>query len=290
MKKFLTSVAVLASLSGTAMADQMTWNASWGASTSGGIEFPINELVIAYNSQSLVTDSNNDGVLSAGDSIQSFGGFGPTGFDALASGLETQGLGTLGLNNVGSFAPNPFPSMDGYGFDYAFTFFFNDLMGTYNGTDFVYNSGTLQFGLFSLNPLNTGLSVGFHNLFDLDINTGGPQNTAGQAQQVFTGTVGNFANNADNDFTVNHSGSAKSLADWAALGDIRWSSNQTVSAGFAGFPSAPLDIVYDTTGGNAVLAANHTGRMSMEVPEPTTLAILGLGLLGMAGASRRKAK
>ena len=69
MKKFLTSVAILASLSGTAVADTLTWNAGWGASTSGGNQFPINELVIAYNSQSLVTD-NGDGVLSAGDTIE----------------------------------------------------------------------------------------------------------------------------------------------------------------------------------------------------------------------------
>jgi hypothetical protein len=287
MKKFLTSVAILASLSGTAVADQLSWDASWGASTSAGSQFPINELVVAYNSQSLVTD-NGDGVLSAGDTIQSFGGFGPNGFNALNSGLDLLGLGTLGSNNVGSFAPNPFPTMDGYGTDYAFTFFFNDLIGTYNGTDFVYNSGTLQFGLVSLNAANTGLALGFHNLFDLSVTSGGPENTAGQAQQVFNGTVGNFANNAGNDFTLNHNGSAKSLTDWAALGDVRFSSNQTVNAGFAGFPSAPLDIVY--TNGTAVLAANHTGRMSLEVPEPTTLAILGLGLLGMAGASRRKAK
>ena len=34
MKKFLTSVAILASLSGTAVADQLSWNAAWGASTS----------------------------------------------------------------------------------------------------------------------------------------------------------------------------------------------------------------------------------------------------------------
>lgn len=288
MKKFLTSVAVLASLSGTAVADQISWDASWGASTSAGSQFPINEFVVAYNSQSLVTD-NGDGVLSAGDSIQSFGGYGASGFNALPSGLELLGLGGLSQNNVGSFSPNPFPNMDGYGNDYAFTFFFNDLMGTFNGTDFVYSSGTLQFGLVSLDPVDTGLAAGFHHLFDLNVNSGGPENVAGQAKQVFNGTVGNFQNNAGDDFTLDYFGNSKSLSDWAALGDIRWSSNQTVAAGFAGFPSAPLDIVYDNNG-QAVLAANHTGRMSMEVPEPTTLAILGLGLLGMAGASRRKAK
>ena len=289
MKKFITSVAILASLSGTAVADTLTWNAGWGASTSGGNQFPINELVIAYNSQSLVTD-NGDGVLSAGDTIKSYGGYGPNGFDSLTSGLELSNLGTLGGNNVGSFAPNPFPIMDGYGTDYAFTFYFNDLMGVWNGTDFVYNSGTLHFGLISLNAANTGLATGFYNLFDLSINSGGSNNTVGQAQQVFNGTVGNFANNAENDFSLNHLGTDKSLADWAALGDVRWSSNQTVNAGFNGFADVPEAITFDAPSGTAILAANHTGRMSMEVPEPTTLAILGLGLLGMAGASRRKAK
>ena len=285
MKKFLTSIAILASLSGTAVADQISWDASWGASTQGGLQVsdpvntnlgsdPIEEFVFAYNSQSLVTD-NGDGVLSIGDTIQSYGGYGPTGFNALPSGLELLGLGTLAKNNVGSFSPNPIPGMDGYGSDYMFTFFFNDLMGTFNGTDFVYSSGTLQFGLVSINAVNTGLSVGFHNLFDLNISYGGPENIAGQAKQVFTGTVSNFANNAGDDFSINHLGTEMSLNDWAALGDVRWSSNQTVNAGFAGFPSAPLDIQYNN--GTAILAANHTGRMSLEVPEPTTIAILGLG-------------
>jgi hypothetical protein len=282
MKKFLTSVAILASLSGSAFADQISWDASWGASTQTGVQVdPISEMVFAYNSQSLVVD-NGDGVLSVGDTIQSYGGYGPTGFNSLPSGLEVLGLGSIGNNNIGSFVPNPFPTMDGYGSDYVFTFFFNDLMGTFNGTDFVYNAGTLQFGIMSFNAVNTGLAAGFHNLFDLNVNTGGPQNIAGQAKQVFNGNVGNFANGAGDDFMLRD----KSMNDWAALGDIRWTTNQTVSAGFAGFPSAPLDIVFEN--GVAVLAANHTGRLSIDVPEPTTLAILGLGLLGFAGASRRK--
>jgi len=287
MKKFLTSVAILASLSGTAFADQISWDASWGASTQGGTQVaPIQEMVFAYNSQSLVTD-NGDGVLSIGDTIQSFGGYGPTGFNSLASGLELLNLGGIATNNIGSFNPNPVaPTMDGYGSDYMFTFFFNDLMGTFNGTDFVYSSGTLQFGLMSFVPGNTGLAAGFHNLFDLDVSSGGPENVAGQAKQVFKGNVGNFANGAGDDFTITHKGTDKSMSDWAAEGDVRWSTNQTVSAGFQGFPSAPLDITF--TNGVAVLAANHTGRLSVDVAEPTTLAILGLGLLGFAGARRRK--
>ena len=78
------------------------------------------------------------------------------------------------------------------------------------------------------------------------------------------------------------------------LTDIRLTIDQNVNGGAgaivaaiggdvaAGFKGAQGDEVYVSAGHNAALTFN--------VPEPTTLAILGLGLLGMAGASRRKAK
>nr|WP_281362616.1 PEP-CTERM sorting domain-containing protein [Marinifaba aquimaris] len=35
-------------------------------------------------------------------------------------------------------------------------------------------------------------------------------------------------------------------------------------------------------------SADHDGSLEFSVPEPTSMAILGLGLLGLAGAARRK--
>lgn len=303
MKKFLTSVAILASLSGTAVADTIAWDASWGASTQGGLQVadPVNtnfgssgieELIFAYNSQSLVTDSDSDGILSIGDTIQSYGGSTAGGFNALPSVLVANpslpDYGSVLLNNVTGFSPTPVPSLDGYGNDYRFTFFFNDLMGEFDGTDFAYSSGTLQFGVFSFNAVATGLAVGFHNLFDMNIASGGLQNVAGQAKQVFSGNIDNFANGAGDDFTITKGTNEKTLSDWAALGNVYWDSNQTVTAGLNGLPSVPAEITFASKGAQTLIAANHTGRLSMSVPEPTSIAILGLGLLGLAGARRRK--
>jgi hypothetical protein len=290
MKKLLTSAVIFASLSGAAVADQITWDASWGASEQSGVNVTnIEEMVFAYNSQSVVTD-NGDGVISVGDTIHSYGGLGPAGFNALPSGLHLLGLGGVNQNNVGSFSPNPFPTMDGYGSDYVFTFYFNDLMGTWDGSTFVYDSGTLHFGLESLDAVDTGLALGFHSLFDLNISTGGAENVGGQSKQVFNGTVNNFANGAGDDFSIINEGKEFTLAEWASFGDVNFSSNQTVTAGFAGFPSGGSSVVFSGAGASTIVAANHTGRLSINVPEPTSIAILGLGLLGFAGASRRKAK
>lgn len=41
-------------------------------------------------------------------------------------------------------------------------------------------------------------------------------------------------------------------------------------------------------GTTQTMQVQHTGDASINVPEPTTIAILGLGLLGLAGARRRK--
>ncbi|SEL80109.1 PEP-CTERM protein-sorting domain-containing protein [Colwellia chukchiensis] len=48
-----------------------------------------------------------------------------------------------------------------------------------------------------------------------------------------------------------------------------------------------LNFNYAAAGGQQVFNVDHDGNMAINVPEPTTLAILGLGLLGFAGTRRR---
>jgi hypothetical protein len=50
-----------------------------------------------------------------------------------------------------------------------------------------------------------------------------------------------------------------------------------------------FEVNLDNPGDTQVFTITHDGNMSFDVPEPTSIAILGLGLLGFAGARRRKA-
>jgi len=50
-----------------------------------------------------------------------------------------------------------------------------------------------------------------------------------------------------------------------------------------------LNFAYDEAFGTQEFEVLHDGNMKLSVPEPASIAILGLGLLGFAGARRRKA-
>jgi hypothetical protein len=96
-------------------------------------------------------------------------------------------------------------------------------------------------------------------------------------------------NGAGAAFSVTQGYTTMTLADWLLTdGGIRFSSNQTVDAGLGGFAPPSDDLVFD--GGQALVAANHTGRFSLNVPEPSTLGIFGMSLLAFAVLGRRRLK
>lgn len=294
MKNAIIATGLLALSIGSAQAASIiNWEFTGGAN-SPSTNKAHNTMRVGYNSQSLVFDSNNDGVLSHGDKIQSVGGYSSLGFDSLlGSPLVGQGYDDIGTNMVTAFTPFGAPAPAGYNSNYVFTFFFDDFMGSYDANlgGFVYNSGTIQFGILSFSD-STGFTEGFHSLFDLDVSYGAPVTTSGVVRQTIVGKIGqgSLANGAGDAFTLSSDGNGtNSLANWFAQDtDVFFRLNQTVSEGLAGTP-ATSGIVFDN--GVALIAANHDGSVTFSVPQPASISILALGLLGLRLAARnRKAK
>ena len=106
----------------------------------------------------------------------------------------------------------------------------------------------------------------------------------GTAQQLSTYTLNNIAGNRDFDFSV----LAPSLADLSATGMLDVTISATGCNGSAcgnyAFKFVSSTLTVDATRGNQ----GPSIRAPSGVPEPGTLALLGLGLAGLAAARRRR--
>lgn len=274
MKKLITAAIIAAfSFSGTAAATDIFIDVgvdydpngaptAAGGTTTGWKE----ELTLKYQSASTVQDVNMDGMINAGDTIISRGGL----VDA----------NTLGNNHVTGLIESEVlgvgPSNNGYGptGDWLLSFRFADLAGTHNGDDFIYNSGTIEWLLFDTTH------GGEVHLFDLEV-TGGAVDVSGL---LISGDIGNF--DPDGVGTVN--GVAVGNIFNTALGgfdnglNVRFVIDQNANQTVATYDAVLKEFDLANTG--------HDGSVRFDVPEPASIAMLGLGLLGFAGASRRKSK
>jgi hypothetical protein len=161
-----------------------------------------------------------------------------------------------------------------------------DLMGTFGPGGISYTSGTLDLwqGYYDGSAPEQIMSSTF--------TSGGL--TAGNQNVLSISGAADILKDDVMFFDIN--GTPVSFEDYLAanpLSDIRLTIDQNVTGGAAGVAAAvggsAADGFIARVGDEVYVSANHNASLTFAVPEPTSLAILGLGLLGFAGTRRRKA-
>ncbi len=249
-----------------------------------------NEMTYLYQSQSIVTDTNMDGVVSAGDTITTQGGY----------NISTPAFGGIGENVVTGF--NPSESFgtnndNGYGgSNWLLTFSFTGLTGVI--TDYTPGS-VLEIsygptGVFDLYVTEDGTT--FQNFMDLDVT--GAQTVSGGT--LLTGKV-DFTNvdmgttSGGTDIkTIMRSASQSCAGDNSFYALTQCVPDPLEVSILADFNTNAAGVVITDLGVNGAnqkvfsLTGNHDGSIVFNVPEPTTVALLGMGLLGFGLTKRNK--
>lgn len=241
-----------------------------------------NELTVKYQSSTDIFFSNPAAGIQVGDSIITSGGLavGTLPFNSITSLNPDQVFGT-------GFADN------GFGDDWILSFSFTNLAGTVNGfagsfPTLNYTSGTIEM-LYSLDGTT------FNNFMDLEVTgsalTGGANlelrgfvdftNVDAGFEDLFRLPDGTSFYNAWQQvppleivFIVDQN-TNPALATVTPFGP--GAGGATPANGFAGADGITI-------------TSNHDGSVTFQaVPEPSTVALLGLGLLGFGAKLRKKA-
>jgi len=276
MKKYIAAAALTALISSTASASVITLDTTnFGGSNS--FDFDLMQLVneSGSNSASVTqTDTSGDGTLGGVDSFMELGGTSIASFNLdgtqVAAGSPS-GFFNPGYNIVFDYQVGGTAQLDITG---DLQVDFNNLVAGKLWVEWDFVGGVAQesmdLAVMSLMKGNCDIDS------SVDGNTGDVTvDSASSCSLTMSAlfTDGHFTDTLGDD-----------LGQYDENGKVVYIDyNATVSK------ITGLNFNYSAPGASQTFAVEHTSDMSINVAEPTSLAILGLGLLGFAGSRRRKA-
>lgn len=282
MKFSILKAAAVASVLvfGTAQADSIQVDLNGDSVLSAAFD----NLTVNYDSHTLVN--------TATGAVHTYAGYdliGNTMGGILASALyaDFNGMTDEGYQNSFNSYPSARPLNVEGGLSNSFLTFGVDLVGTLGAGGITYNSGTLN-----LWQGYTDMTIPAVKIMTANFVSGGI--TAGNQDILSVSGATDILKDDVMFFDMN--GTPVSFEDYLTanpLSDMRLLIDQNVSGGAASLIAA---VNGDTAAGykgndgldTVYVSATHSASLTFNVPEPTSLAILGLGLLGFAGTRRRK--
>lgn len=290
MKTNILKVAALASalVLGNASATQIYVDLDDGGATPTAA---IDTLNVFYNSHTTINLATNAIVTVGG--VHAVGeDFGFLTADVFDDVDELVGCPSCGSTNTLTSDPNVFTNAitdEYFTSDMRLTYGV-DLAGFFDGTDLNYTSGVLDLYSYEVADPNATITKVFTSTF-----VSGGVSVGNQIVQTLISDSAQVL--VDDTFFIKEDGLLTSFEDYIgtpAVAEVRITVEQFVDAAQLADDIAAAVLDPEQNDGAGLLptvhvTARHNAEVTFDVPEPTSIAILGLGLLGMAGLKRRKA-